>query len=61
MWSQAAQNTMVLQPVTDFGWNLQNGTLSIVWDTQENMDLVQKKVASLLKVLLDVVRDAAAV
>lgn len=35
--------------MTSFGWSLENDTLNIIWDSQENMDQIQKNVTSLLK------------
>ncbi len=49
MWSQATRNTMILEPITDHGWTVQNNQLSVVWDSQQNMAAIRERVNSLLK------------
>ena len=49
MWAQSNKNTMVLKPITDYGWSLQNDLLHITWDTNENMQMVRERVSLLLK------------
>ncbi len=49
MWGQANQNNMVLQPLSEFGWNINNDILTIDWDSKENMEAVQERVTGLLK------------
>ena len=46
MWAQSDRNTMVLEPITDYGWHLDNDTLHLTWDTEEN---VRERVSTLLK------------
>ena len=49
MWAQSNKNTMVLKPITDYRWSLENDLLHITWDTKENMQIVRERVSSLLK------------
>ena len=49
MWGQAHRNRMILEPMTTYGWDIQDGNLSIVWDSKENLDAVQQRVSALLK------------
>ena len=49
MWSQADINTMVLKPLTEYGWTLKDGKLTIVWDTEDNMKAVRQRVKVLLQ------------
>ncbi len=47
MWGQANRNNMVLQPLSAFGWDINNDILTIDWDS--NMQAVQEQMTSLLK------------
>ena len=49
MWAQANKNTMVLEPITDYGWNLTQNKLEVTWDTEENMTKVRQRVSYLLR------------
>ena len=49
MWGQANRNTMVLKPITENGWTIENTKLCVVWDTEENMQLVRERVNLLLR------------
>ena len=49
MWSQGDRNTMYLQPLTEHGWSVSEGTLSVVWDTQRNMQAIRERVSLLLR------------
>ena len=49
MWEQADRKTMVLKPITENGWTIENTKLGAVWDTEENMQLVQERVNLLLR------------
>ena len=49
MWGQADRNTMVLKPITENGWTIENTKLCVVWDTEENMQLVRERVNLLLR------------
>ena len=48
MWAQSDQNHMVLEPITAYGWRLENDTLRVIWDTEENMRSVRERVGALL-------------
>ena len=48
MWAQSDRNTMVLEPITDYGWHLENDTLHLTWDTEQNMQNVRERVGILL-------------
>lgn len=49
MWHQATLNTVKLKPLIDNGWSLTAGHLSIVWDTDENIQAVKERVDSILR------------
>ena len=49
MWRQAKRNTMVLKPITENDWTIENTKLCVVWDTEENMQLVRERVNLLLR------------
>ncbi len=49
MWGQSDKNRMALEPMTTYGWDIQDGTLSVIWDSQENLDAVRERVSALLK------------
>ena len=42
MWTQSDRNTMVLPPITEHGWTLQDTSLKIIWDTEQNMQKVRE-------------------
>lgn len=46
MWAQSDRNIMVLQPITDYGWSLENNELK---DTEENVRRVRERVGVLFK------------
>ena len=43
-WTQSDRNTMVLPPITEHGWTLQDTSLKIIWDTEQNMQKVRERV-----------------
>ena len=49
MWNQADQNTMTLQPITQYGWSINEGELTVVWDSDSNISAVCQRVSSLLR------------
>ena len=49
MWSQADKNHMVLPDIEQFGWKIVNNSLTIVWDTDENIQTIHNRVEALLK------------
>ena len=49
MWHQANMNTMTLLPITQYGWKLTNEGLTVDWDSKENIQAVNERVARLLK------------
>lgn len=49
MWSQADQTAMSLEPITNYGWTLQDNTLCTVWDSQKNMAAIRERVSAVLK------------
>ena len=49
MWSQADQNTMKLQPITNYGWTVNENMLSVSWDSESNMKAVRERVSVLFK------------
>ena len=40
---------MVLHPLTDFGWNVTDESLTFDWDSENNMEAVRQRVVQLLK------------
>ena len=46
MWGQANQNSMELQPLSAFGWTITNNTLTIDWDSKENIEAVGARVTT---------------
>ena len=49
LWKQADTNTVITKPITDYGWKVIDGTLSVEWDSEGNMEAVKERVAGLLK------------
>ena len=49
MWAQSQNNTMDLEPMTEYGWSLENNLLQVTWDTEENMKKVRERVSVLLR------------
>ena len=49
MWQQADRNTMTLEPITQCGWSLNNGELTVIWDSESNVTAVRQRVTSLLR------------
>ena len=49
MWAQANSNNMALEPMTEYGWTLQENVLSVTWDSEENMRTVKDRVSALLQ------------
>ena len=49
MWKQADSSRMVLEPITQHGWSLTDGTLTFVWDTTANIKAVRDRVKLLMK------------
>ena len=49
MWGQADRNVTVLEPVTEYGWTVEDRNLCITWDTDENMKTVRERVSLLLR------------
>ena len=44
MWNQADNNQMVLQPITEYGWNIKSDVLTIQWDTENNEASIRERV-----------------
>ena len=49
MWRQADKNSIVLQPITEYGWTISDNKLTVVWDTPQNMQAIRDRVNLLLK------------
>ena len=49
MWRQANLNNMSLKPITDYGWQLVDNTLTVVWDTPKNIASIRNRVRLLLR------------
>ena len=49
IWQPASRNTMALEPLSECGWSVTEGSLNIVWDTKENAKTIRARVALLLQ------------
>lgn len=49
MWHQANCSQMVLKPLSLYGWKVIDNSLTIDWDSAENMAAVQQRVESLTR------------
>ena len=49
MWREADKNNLVLHPITNYGWTLRDGKLTIIWDTPSNLQAVRERVSLLLR------------
>ena len=49
MWSQSCQPHMVLGPLTEFGWRIEEDELLFNWDSEENIAAVRGRVEALTK------------
>ena len=49
MWNSATQNDIELPPMSEYGWERQDGKLNIVWDVPENITRVQERIEYILK------------
>ncbi len=49
MWRQADKSTMVLQPITNYGWTVTDDKLSIIWDSPSNLQAIRQRVTLLLR------------
>lgn len=47
-WSQATRTNMILLPLDGFGWKTQGTTISVEWDSPDNIEKVRNRVAFLL-------------
>ena len=46
MWSQSCDSLMVLKPLTQYGWKIEEG---YDWDSEANMTAVRQRVEALTK------------
>ena len=49
LWKQADSKTITPKPIYNYGWKDIDGTLSVDWDSDSNMDAVRERVAGLLR------------
>ena len=49
MWKQADTCTIKLAPLTCWGWQLNDNSLSVEWDSRENIKAVNDRVSTLLE------------
>jgi len=49
MWGQADQNTMNVKDVSLYGWSVKDGTISVDWDSGDNLEKVQRRIQLLTK------------
>ena len=50
MRHQADLNTMVPKPLSEYGWQISKNSLTVDWDSENNIAAVRERVAGLLKV-----------
>ena len=48
-WQKAKHQTVVMPPLTQYGWYDEEGKLKVHWDTEENMKKVEEQVEFLTK------------
>ena len=48
MWRQANANKMTLEPLTNFGWQLDDDDFKIMWDSPSNIQRIKTRVQELL-------------
>ena len=49
MWRQADKDSMVLQPITKYGWTLRETKLTLFWGTPQNKQAIHDRVNLLSK------------
>ncbi len=49
MWKQVDLNHMNLEPITLYGWAIQDSRLTIQWDTEENLKAIRERVTTLTR------------
>ena len=49
LWQQADLHQIVPKPMTEYGWHINNDSLTIDWDCDSNMKAINERVAGLLK------------
>ena len=47
LWGQADLNQMTVQPMSEHGWSIENGQVSIVWDSDENLRSLRHRIHNL--------------
>ena len=50
MWRQADKDSMVLLPITEYGWTLRDNKLTLFWGMPQNIQAIHDRVNLLLKV-----------
>ena len=46
-WSQASMSYIIPLPITLYGWAIDNNTISVIWDSPENLQSIRNHVAFL--------------
>ena len=49
MWHQADKNQVILQPIIQYGWQVNDDFFTFDWDSDENMKAITQHVEALLK------------
>ena len=49
LWGQANANNMILEPMSEYGWCINNDKLTMQWDTTANMAHISKRIQVLTK------------
>ena len=49
MWKQADNSTMSLMPIINYGWKIQDDTLTIEWDMEKNIQSIRDRILILTK------------
>ncbi len=49
MWGQADLNEMQLEPLSEYRWAFKNGSLTMEWDTTQNIERIHNRLQALTK------------
>jgi hypothetical protein len=49
MWKQADANEMEVKALSDYGWQINEGVIGVMWDSAENIKKIRKRAEILLK------------
>ena len=49
MWQQADQRTISLEPIENYGWAIKDKSLTILWDSEDNITAIRDEYICSLK------------